>query len=29
VLIGRDVLDRCSRIELDRPGKRWLLTCDF
>ncbi|WP_419816097.1 hypothetical protein [Glacieibacterium sp.] len=29
VLIGRDVLDHCSRIELDRPGKRWLLTCDF
>ena len=29
VLIGRDVLDRCSRIELDRPGKRWLLTCEF
>ena len=29
VLIGRDVLDRCSRIELDRPGKRWLLTCAF
>ena len=29
ILIGRDVLDRCSRIELDRPGKRWLLTCDF
>ena len=29
VLIGRDVLDRCSRIEFDRPGKRWLLTCDF
>lgn len=29
VLIGRDVLDRCSRIELDRPGARWLLTCSF
>ena len=29
ILIGRDVLDRCTRIELDRPGKRWLLTCDF
>ena len=29
LLIGRDVLDRCSRIELDRPGKRWLLTCAF
>ena len=29
VLIGRDVLDRCSRIELDRPAKLWRLTCDF
>ncbi len=29
VLIGADVLDRCSRIELDRPGQRWLLTCAF
>lgn len=29
VLIGRDVLDRCSKSELDRPGKRWLLTCEF
>ncbi len=29
LLIGADVLDQCSRIELDRPGKRWLLTCDF
>lgn len=29
VLIGRDVLDHCSRIELDRPGARWLLTCNF
>jgi hypothetical protein len=29
VLIGRDVLDHCSRIELDRPGVRWALTCAF
>ena len=29
VLIGRDVLDRCTRIELDRPAKVWRLTCDF
>ena len=29
LLIGRDVLDRCSRVELDRPGRRWLLTCAF
>ena len=29
VLIGRDVLDYCSRIELDRPGVRWALTCKF
>ncbi len=29
LLIGRDVLDKCSRIELDRPGKQWLLTCNF
>ena len=29
VLVGRDVLDRCSRIELDRPAKVWRLTCDF
>ena len=29
LLIGRDVLDRCSRIELDRPGKAWRLSCDF
>lgn len=29
VLVGRDVLDHCRRIELDRPGARWLLTCDF
>lgn len=29
ILIGADVLDQCSRIELDRPGKRWILTCAF
>ena len=29
VIIGRDVTSRCSRIELDRPGSRWLLTCNF
>ena len=29
ILIGRDVLDYCSRIELDRPGIRWVLTCNF
>lgn len=29
ILIGRDVLDHCSRIELDRPGVRWALTCVF
>lgn len=29
VIIGRDVTSRCSRIELDRPGARWLLTCNF
>lgn len=29
ILIGRDVLDQCSRIVFDRPGERWLLTCAF
>jgi hypothetical protein len=29
ILIGRDVLDDCSRIVFDRAGKRWLLTCNF
>lgn len=29
MLIGADVLDQCSRILLDRPGKRWILTCQF
>lgn len=27
ILIGRDVLDTCSRIEFDRPAKVWRLTC--
>lgn len=29
ILIGRDVLDDCSRISFDRVGERWLLTCKF
>lgn len=29
VLIGRDVLDDCSRISFDRAGERWVLTCKF
>ncbi|OYQ24989.1 hypothetical protein CHU93_14195 [Sandarakinorhabdus cyanobacteriorum] len=29
ILIGRDVLDDCSRISFDRPGERWVLTCKF
>lgn len=29
ILVGADVLDRCSRIELDRPGRVWRLTCAF
>ncbi len=29
ILVGRDVLDDCSRIVFDRPGERWLLTCKF
>lgn len=29
MLIGSDVLDSCERIELDRPGARWLLSCRF
>ena len=29
ILIGKDTLDYCSRIELDRPGERWALTCNF
>ncbi len=28
-LLGRDLLDQCSRILLDRPGKSWDLTCRF
>ncbi len=27
ILIGRDVLDSCSKIEFDRPAKVWRLTC--
>ncbi len=29
ISVGQDVLQFCSRIALDRPGKRWVLTCDF
>ncbi|QMW23635.1 hypothetical protein [Sandaracinobacteroides saxicola] len=29
LIIGMDVLGKCGSIELDRPGKRWVLTCDF
>ncbi len=29
MLIGRDVLRFCGTVELDRPGARWLLTCNF
>ena len=29
ILIGRDVLQHCSRIVFDRPGKAWILTCAF
>lgn len=29
LLFGADLLDKCSRIELDKPGRRWLLTCNF
>jgi hypothetical protein len=29
ILIGRDMLSKCSRIEFDRPGKAWHLTCAF
>nr|WP_310524996.1 hypothetical protein [Polymorphobacter sp.] len=29
ILIGRDMLGKCSRIEFDRPGKTWMLTCAF
>lgn len=27
ILIGRDMLDQCSRIEFDRDAKLWRLTC--
>ncbi|GGI91368.1 hypothetical protein GCM10007973_29600 [Polymorphobacter multimanifer] len=29
VLVGRDTLDRCSTIALDRPGESWELACRF
>ncbi|PZN93069.1 MAG: hypothetical protein DCF31_13850 [Alphaproteobacteria bacterium] len=29
ILIGRDVLQQCTRIEFNRPGKTWALTCAF
>lgn len=29
MLVGRDVLQHCRDILLDRPGKRWVLTCAF
>jgi hypothetical protein len=29
ILIGRDMLGHCSRIEFDRPAKVWRLTCAF
>lgn len=29
LLFGADLLDRCSRVELDKPGRRWLLTCNL
>lgn len=29
ILIGRDVLGKCSRIVFDRPAKTWALTCAF
>ncbi|KPF78002.1 hypothetical protein IP88_04985 [alpha proteobacterium AAP81b] len=29
ILIGRDVLGQCSRIVFDRPGKVWILDCNF
>jgi hypothetical protein len=29
ILIGRDVLTKCSRIEMDKPGRQWILTCNF
>ena len=29
ILIGRDVLDDCSSITLDRPARAWVLNCRF
>lgn len=29
ILVGRDVLDDCSRISFDRANERWVLTCKF
>jgi hypothetical protein len=29
ILIGRDMLDQCSRIVFDRANERWQLTCKF
>lgn len=29
ILIGRDMLSQCSRLEFDRPGKVWRMTCAF
>ncbi|WP_448586794.1 hypothetical protein [Thermaurantiacus sp.] len=29
ILIGADVLDQCATIELNRPGKSWVLSCAF
>lgn len=29
ILIGQDVLQHCSQIVFDRPGKVWALTCAF
>lgn len=29
ILIGRDVLAQCSQIELDKPARQWILTCNF
>lgn len=29
MIVGRDVLGKCSRIVLDKPGRQWLLTCNF
>lgn len=29
IIVGLDVLGQCGRIELDRPGRRWVLDCGF